>query len=131
MEYRGTNSRFTFRKNERLTGKKSAELLFSKGKTLFEYPYKFFFTVDSQPTVATNKVLITVSKRIFKKAVDRNAVKRRIKEGYRKNKNLFNFVNLNYTLGIVYVAKEILQTSLLELKLVSLINKLISKTTSE
>lgn len=130
MEYRSDDTKLTFKKHERLTGKKSAEILFCKGKTLFEYPYKFFYTVDLPTTHTGNKVLITVSKRLFKSAVDRNTVKRKIREGYRKNKISLNFVNKNYTLAIVYIAKEILPTDFLEKKLVSLITKLINKTTS-
>lgn len=127
MENRSIIPQLTFGKAERLTGKKAIEYLFSKGTTLFEYPFKIFLLVELPSTISVNRVLVSVPKRLFKKAVDRNLIKRKIKEGYRKNKSIFNSVHTKYTIGIVYVAKTILPTEILDIKLISVLNKLLTK----
>lgn len=62
-----------------------------------------------------NKILILAPKRNFKKAVDRNLLRRRIREAYRKNKNIIAGESIN--IFISYVAKDILDFTLIEEKL--------------
>ncbi len=78
-------SRHTFRKAERLCSKKRIETLFAGSKAISAYPLRVVFKQkDEEPT----QLLITVSKRHFKHAVDRNRTKRLIREAYRLNKSL-------------------------------------------
>ncbi|HAK78828.1 MAG TPA: ribonuclease P protein component, partial [Runella sp.] len=54
------------------------------------FPFKVFYLVDSDvPPNQPPQVLFSISKRNFKKAVDRNLLRRRCREAYRKNKHLF------------------------------------------
>ena len=62
-----------------------------------------------------NKILILAPKRNFKKAVDRNLLRRRIREAYRKNKNIIAGESIN--IFISYVAKDILDSTIIEEKL--------------
>lgn len=82
-----TPSRHTFKKAERLCSKKHIETLFAGGsRAISAYPLRVVFreTEKGQPT----KLLISVSKRHFKHAVDRNRTKRLIREAYRLNKQI-------------------------------------------
>ena len=84
-------SRHTFKKAERLCSKKRIETLFAGGsRAISAYPLRVVFrdrgeTDGEQEAVS---ILITVSKRHFKHAVDRNRTKRLIREAYRLNKQL-------------------------------------------
>lgn len=84
----------TFPKTERLCSRKTIGRLFEKGsteaKTSYLFPFKVFYLVDSDvPPNQPPQVLFSISKRNFKKAVDRNLLRRRCREAYRKNKHLF------------------------------------------
>lgn len=84
----------TFPKAERLCSRKTIGRLFEKGsteaKTSYLFPFKVFYLVDSDvPSNQPPQVLFSISKRNFKKAVDRNLLRRRCREAYRKNKHLF------------------------------------------
>ena len=80
--------RHTFRKAERLCSKKHIETLFAGGsRTISAYPLRVVF-MPVEEAKEPVQVLISVSKRHFKHAVDRNRIKRLIREAYRLNKQL-------------------------------------------
>lgn len=82
--------RYTFRKRERLCRRLDIERLFGSGShSLSSYPIRAVWrTADAEKPEAM--VLISVSKRHFKHAVDRNRIKRLLREAYRKNKEVLN-----------------------------------------
>jgi ribonuclease P protein component len=97
---------FSFPKSERLNKKKAIQELFDKGSSFYLYPFRVYFqkSTDLQPA---HQVMFSVSKRNFKKAVDRNLIKRRVREAYRLNKaSLYGTSNLQ--MAYIYTAKEIL-----------------------
>lgn len=81
----------TFSKRERVVSRKLMETLFHAGnsKSMAAYPlrvvYRYQSRSEGEPPV---QVLLSVSKRHFKHAVDRNRVKRQLREAYRHNKHL-------------------------------------------
>ena len=78
----------TFHKNERLCSKKRIETLFAgDSRVLSAYPLRAVYKENDIPTRMPS-LLISVSKRHFKHAIDRNLVKRRIREAYRTNRHL-------------------------------------------
>ncbi|BDD10715.1 ribonuclease P protein component [Fulvitalea axinellae] len=120
--------RKTFRKSERLHSKKLIKELFSKGSSFFLYPYKVvYLPVDKSRATPYNSVLFTVPRRNFKKAVDRNTLKRRIKEAYRLNKNTLAPVSEGdkvLLVALIYVGKDFLAYDRVELKLKRVLERL-------
>ena len=97
----------TFPKIEKLKSKKLIETLFAEGKSCSKYPLRVVYaTVDFEDDVSL-KVGVSVSKRNFKKAVDRNRIKRLIRETYRLNKHIiFNNLEQKYVCMFLYLGKE-------------------------
>lgn len=80
--------RNTFRKRERLTWKRDIDALFDKGSRSFAaWPLRAVCRYGSVPGPRA-RVLVSVSKRHFRHAVDRNLVKRRIREAWRLHRSL-------------------------------------------
>ena len=101
---------FTFRKNERLTGEIRINKHFSEGDFFISYPFRVGFSrVEKSETPV--KVLIGVPKKRFKHAVDRNRIKRLIREVYRLNKEaLFSVLenkDFSIYLSVNYISSEI------------------------
>ena len=80
--------RQTFNKLERLKSKKRIEQLFTDGKSLKAFPLKLIFLQLEHDSPALIQAGVSVSKRNFKSAVDRNRIKRLMREAYRKNKEI-------------------------------------------
>lgn len=77
-----------FAKNERLCSLKLIEELFKSGNVLFQYPYRIIWKESESIVPIASQVVIAVPKRNFKRAVDRNLIKRRIREGFRIQKKV-------------------------------------------
>jgi ribonuclease P protein component len=115
---------FQLPKNERLHAEKSIKELFHEGSSFFLFPFKVQFFVKKDVPLGTQKVLFSVSKRKFKKAVDRNFVKRRIKEAYRLNKHLITLPNIELNIGFIYVAGNLMEFSEIQPKIILCLKKL-------
>jgi ribonuclease P protein component len=96
---------FSFKKEERLAGEKHIQELFEKGSSFHLYPFRVLSLPNPESDRKINKVLISVSKRNFKRAVDRNLVKRRVREAYRLQKD--QIIGLSLLLAFIYTSKEI------------------------
>ena len=99
----------TFRKKERLCNFTSINTLFAKGHSFFIHPFKVVWMEVADDSNSVSQLLISVPKRNFKRAVDRNLIKRQIREAFRLNKEeLYSFLgteNRKCSLAIVFVAK--------------------------
>jgi ribonuclease P protein component len=122
---------YTFPKAEHLCSKKRIEQLFNRqNPSLGVYPLRLTWVVAPTRTTAPPEVLITVPKRTFKRAVDRNRLKRLVREAYRLNKyRLLEAENGHPValLGILYTGKEKSELPLIEKKLISGFNRLLAE----
>ena len=101
---------FTLGKNERLKSRKSIEQLFSEGKKIVAIPYKVLYTLE-QGRESTLLFGTGVSSKNFKRAVDRNRVKRLTREAYRLQKNKLQeklkASNTSMNVFFIYTDKEL------------------------
>lgn len=91
--------------------------LLNDGSSLVNFPFKVYFRKGE------GEVAISVPKRIFKRAVHRNLIRRRIREAYRTQKSFYPFTG-NCDLLIVYIAKEILDYKVIESNVASFLQKI-------
>lgn len=106
--------------------------LFEKGstetQTSYLFPFKVFYLYEPFPSAqALPQVLFTISKRNFKRAVDRNLLRRRCREAYRKNKHLF-FESPEHRapsyIAFVLIAKEKVEYEVIERSMQKLIGRM-------
>jgi len=79
--------RYGFGKDEKLKSRKSIDELFAKGKSFTVAPVRVSYKFSNSPDSSKLLAGVTVSKKYFKKAVDRNRIKRLLREAYRLQKN--------------------------------------------
>lgn len=113
---------FNFPKAEKLTGKKKIEELFQNGSSIFLHPFLLKFNSTDE---AVHRILIAVPKKKIKRAVDRNLIKRRIREAYRLNKHVvYGEPARFYHVGLIYQDTKALAYTEIEEKLVILLKRL-------
>ena len=78
--------RFGFGRNEKLKSRKQIDELFLQGKSFSVYPLRVTYRFTSSETPGI-QVGVTAGKKYFKRAVDRNRMKRLMREGYRIQKS--------------------------------------------
>ncbi|MDR2126423.1 MAG: ribonuclease P protein component [Prevotellaceae bacterium] len=104
------NRRCVFKKNERLCLRNDIENVMQNGKKILSYPFLVNYVIKDAYNGEATKIAISVAKRNFKKSVDRNLLKRRIREAYRQHKHSLNETacdnNKVINAIIVYVSKE-------------------------
>jgi len=103
---------FTLSKPERLTSRKDIESLFAEGQSLTKYPIRLVWRETPLPLPAEMpiQVMFSVSKKKFSRAVDRNRVKRLMRESYRLLKPvLYSSIasQKSYHLGWIYTGNEV------------------------
>lgn len=101
---------YTFSKSARLKSRKKLQQVFSKGRRLYAGPVKLLFLKEpaEKPEVHCG---VGVSSRYFKKAVDRNRIKRLLREAYRLQqqpvKAMAARTNSNLSLFFLFTGREL------------------------
>ena len=93
---------YTFPKSEKLCGQPHIDHLYRNGKRFVVWPMR----VTYLPIDSATQVVVWAPKSLFKKAVDRNHLRRLMREAYRLNKDIIEGENMHYQLAFNYIDKE-------------------------
>ncbi|OEK06032.1 ribonuclease P protein component [Flavivirga aquatica] len=99
--------KFTLNKKEKLKSRKLIDKMFSEGQSVSAFPLRLVFLQTTFNNGVTTKTGVSVSKRNFKTAVDRNRIKRLLRESFRLNKSKYlNNMATPYAFMILYIGKD-------------------------
>lgn len=115
-----------FTKDEKLKHKKLIVRLFKEGKPISKYPLRLVYLKLEHNGRAPLKAGFSISKKKFKRAVDRNLLKRRLREAYRLNKHkVYSVLEDKYILMFIYLDNDILSSKIIHNKMEQLLQKFI------
>lgn len=116
----------TYPKEEKLKAKKLIDELFITGKSVSKYPLRLVYIEVNDEQAPRLQTGVSVSKRHFKKAVDRNYYKRLLRETYRKNRTLIlDHVDQKFAMMLFYQTKDRLNYQEVEHKMKGLFEKFV------
>jgi ribonuclease P protein component len=117
------NHRNTYPKDEKLKSRTTIDLLFTAGKSVSKYPLRLVYVPQPEPGSST-QMGVSVSKKYFKKATDRNYFKRVLRETYRHHKGiLYQNLDKPYAFMFLYQTKDRLSFEEINTKTVQLFEK--------
>lgn len=119
--------KYTFGKHERLSKETWIEELFEKGSSFYFHPFKVIHLPHPDPDHFPTQVLFTVPKRQFGRAVDRNTIKRHLREAWRLNKAALEPARGKWLIAYIYTAKTILPRETFQQKIKGSIQKIGSR----
>ena len=117
-----------FPSSEKLKSKIVIDKLFTEGNSIKHFPIKLIYLPLINPEIGSCKTGVSVPKRNFKKAVDRNFLKRLMREGFRKNKYIVegNLTN-KYAFMFIFTAHKRYDQQEISDCIVQILNKLIER----
>jgi ribonuclease P protein component len=121
------NQSFTYNKTEKLKSRKQLDIVFKTGKSFLVFPLKVFCVFGDVSQESLIQCGVGVSKKHFSKAVDRNRIKRILRENYRLNKGILHetITAKQLSFFILYIDKTIPEKSnLLEDKMKKVMDKI-------
>ena len=122
---------FKYNKKDKLKSKKSIDLLFAEGKSVTAFPLRLVYLETEFNDDSIIKCGVSVSKKLHKKAVSRNRIKRLMREAYRLNRgDFFNNSSTPYAFMILYLSKDGTTFEQLNEAMKKLFNKFLDKTSN-
>ena len=126
---------FTYQKKDKLKSRKQMQFLFSKGTAITIHPIRLLYTIEKEEAgIFSNGLLqagVGAPSRQFRKAVQRNKVKRLLREGYRLEKpnftNSINLTNTRLNLFFLYVDANVQTQQEIQATIKLLLQKLADK----
>lgn len=119
-------SGFSFPRAQKLKSRKLIDSLFTQGQSVKSFPVIGVWTrIESEDTLC--QVGFSVSKRNFKRAVDRNSIKRKMREAFRLNQTILKAAEKPETklvFMIIYVGKALPDYDVVEKKIITLLKRL-------
>lgn len=124
--------KYSFNKSEKLKSKILIDKLFNEGKSVSAFPLRLVYIGMDQNDSLLSRTGVSVSKRNFKRAVDRNRIKRLMREAYRLHRTEYlSNILTPHAFMILYIGKQMPTLQELEKKMVVLFEKVSNnKTTS-
>ncbi|WHT40780.1 MULTISPECIES: ribonuclease P protein component [Myroides] len=123
-----TKQNETYPREEKLKAKRLIDELFITGKSVSKYPLRLVYIEVDEEEAPPFQTGVSVSKRYFKKAVDRNYYKRLLRETYRKNKHLLvDHMDKKIAMMLFYQTKDRLNYQEVEHKMKGLFEKFIKQ----
>jgi len=120
--------RFKLGKQEKLKSRKLISQLFEEGQSVKKYPIKFNFLQTEHTSDFPVQVAFSVPKRVFKRAVDRNRIKRLMREAYRIQKYmLYDNVDRPFVVMITYIGQEEIKYQKLKMKMIEVVSLFLQK----
>jgi ribonuclease P protein component len=105
-----TTKLYTLSKDERLSWKRHIDLLFQEGKSFVAFPLRIIYYVVEKEMPAQTAILISIPKKKIKRAVQRNHIKRQVREAFRVRKpdlnSLLEEKNKFIQIAFLYMDKE-------------------------
>ena len=120
---------FKYPKDEKLKSRNTINLMFSEGKSVSKYPLRLAYLPINLNNNQKIKMGVSVSKKNFKHAVDRNYFKRVLRECYRLNKHKFiENLDKSYAFMLFYQSKDRLSYEEINTKTIQLFEKFVAQT---
>lgn len=118
------NSRKTYPKNEKLKSRATISELFHSGKSVTKFPLRLVYAPAENNAGVSLQMGVSVSKKYFKKAHDRNYFKRLLRETYRLNQHILkNSIDKPYAFMFFYQTKDRLSFEEINAKTIQLFEK--------
>jgi len=118
----------TFNKEERLKHKKLIEKLFKKGHVLKAFPLKLIYLQQEHKGKYPIKIGFSVPKKKIKQAVNRNRIKRQLRESYRLNKaDIYKLLDKKYIMMIIFIDDKKYDSQLLKIKMTQIFQEFITR----
>ena len=120
------NNRHTFNKTERISFNREIDCLFKQGETFISYPLRIVYLEQMPNSRAKVSVLINVPKKKIKHAVERNRMKRLIREAYRLNKtSMIEYCNkkeVDLLIAFLFIGKKLYEWEEIEVSMKKVLN---------
>ena len=130
------SKQFTLGRDERLKSRKQIEKLFAEGRSFVVNPFRVYYVINGERSMVNKSSLlqfgIGVGSKNFKKAVDRNRIKRLTREAWRLQKNelkeRLKRINIELNVFFIYTGKELPDFETVKDKVAVALKKLADKT---